>query len=112
MMAVLIVAATLVSWVAFGGRAGLGVLVGGVIGFANYFWLDSVTKAIFRPHAFYSGGILAFKYVLRYVVIGGVLLGIYEYDLLPVEAVIGGVAAFAAAVVIQGLRSIFTSSVS
>jgi small-conductance mechanosensitive channel len=54
--------------------------------------------------------ILAMKYVLRYVLIGVVIFGIWYYDLLPVAAVIAGLASFAIAVVLRGLKSIFTSS--
>jgi hypothetical protein len=57
-----------------------------------------------------STGILAIKYMLRYAAIGAVLLLIFLTDLLPVAAVIAGLAAFAVAVVVQGLRNIFTSS--
>jgi hypothetical protein len=96
----------------FGGsRFGAGVLFGGVLAFANYLWLDRSTKAIFSQTAIASTGILAAKYILRYVVIGLVLLLIYMTGALPVAAVILGLAAFAFAVVLEGLKNIISSSI-
>ena len=105
-MAVLVGLGSIAGLLVGGVRAGAGVLVGGLLGFANYWWLDRVTKAIFSPDAVTSSGLLAAKYVFRYMVIGGVLLLIYLSGVLPVAAVIAGLGAFAMAVVIQGLRSI------
>lgn len=90
-------------------RFGVGVLIGGVLALANYIWLDRSTRAIFENTGVSSAGWLAAKYVLRYVVIGAVLLTIYLIDVLPVAAVIAGLGAFAVAVVIQGLKTIFKS---
>jgi hypothetical protein len=89
-----------------GPRAGVGVFFGGLLGFANYWWLDRVTKAMFSPDGVTSSGLLAAKYVSRYVVIGGILLLVYLSGAVPVAAVIAGLGAFALAVVIQGIRSI------
>lgn len=111
LMSVLIVAGTLAAfW--FGGRLwGVGVLFGGVLSFVNYFWLDRSTRAMFDQTATATTGILAAKYILRYVAIGLVLFFIYTTDALPVAAVILGVAAFAFAVVLHGLKNIISSSI-
>lgn len=96
---------------AFGGvRFGLGVLFGSVLAFANYFWLDRSTRAIFAENATASTAILALKYVLRYAVIGGIVFLVYATGAFPVPAVILGLAIFAFAVVFQGLKNIFTTS--
>ncbi|MEP6787733.1 MAG: hypothetical protein ABJB40_04835, partial [Acidobacteriota bacterium] len=55
-------------------------------------------------------GILAAKYILRYAALGVVLLLIYKVDVFPVAAVILGLASFAFAVVLQGLKNIISSS--
>ena len=109
-MAVLVIVGSAAGFAARGKLFGVGVLFGGVLAFANYFWLDRVTKAMFSGDAIYSTGILAAKYILRYAAIGLVLLAVHMTGALPIAAVIAGLAAFAFAVVIQGLRSIFTSS--
>ena len=111
LMAVLIGAGTLAGF-AFGGtRFGFGVLFGGVLAFANYLWLDRSTRAIFSDAGTASTGILAVKYILRYAALGAVLLGVYLTDAVPVAAVILGLAAFAFAVVLQGLKNIISSTI-
>lgn len=109
-MSVLIVAGAIAGF-AFGGRAfGFGVIFGGVLSFANYFWLARSTRAIFNQTAIATTGILAAKYILRYAIIGLFLLLVYMTDAFPVAAVILGLTAFAFAVVIHGLKNIFSSS--
>lgn len=109
-MAAMIVAGSVAGFV-FGGRFwGLGVMFGGVLSFVNYFWLARSTRAIFSPNAISSTGVLAGKYMLRYAALGAVLLLVYLTGALPMAAVIMGLAAFAFAVVLQGLRNIFAST--
>ena len=109
-MAVLIVIGSIAGF-AFGGKAfGFGVLFGGILAFANYFWLERSTRAIFQENAIATTGILAAKYILRYVAIALVLLAVYTTNAFPVAAVILGLSAFAFAVVIQGLKNIFTTT--
>jgi hypothetical protein len=111
MMAGLVGAGTLAGFVFGGTRFGFGVLFGGVLAFANYLWLDRSTKAIFSENVTASTGILAAKYILRYVALGAVLLLVYMTDAVPVAAVIVGLAAFAIAVVLTGLKNIISSTV-
>ena len=109
-MSVLVVLGA-VAGLVFGGQPwGIGILFGGVLSFVNYLWLERSTRAIFDQNAVATTGILAAKYILRYAAIGAVLLLIYLTGALPVAAVIAGLAAFAFAVVIEGLKNIFTSS--
>jgi hypothetical protein len=108
-MAAVAVAGALLGFVLQGKRFGVGILFGGVLAFINYFWLERSTRAVFENTAVSSSGWLAAKYILRYVAIGAVLLLIYLTGVLPVTAVIAGLAAFAVAVVIQGLKNIFQS---
>ena len=109
-MGVVIAAGTVGGFI-FGGPAfGMGVIFGGILSFANYFWLERSTRAMFEQAAIASTGILAAKYILRYFAIGAVLLLVYVTGAFPVAAVILGLAAFAFAVVIQGMKNIFSSS--
>ena len=105
-MVVLVAVGSLAGFVFGGSRFGFGVLFGGVLAFANYLWLDRSTKAIFNQTAMASTGILAAKYILRYVALGLVLLLVYITGAVPVAAVILGLGAFAIAVVIEGLKNI------
>ncbi|MGB7200953.1 MAG: ATP synthase subunit I [Pyrinomonadaceae bacterium] len=108
-MAAVAIAGALLGFVLQGTRFGVGILFGGVLAFINYLWLERSTRAIFENTAISSAGWLAAKYILRYVAIGAVLLLIYLTSVLPVTAVIAGLAAFAVAVMIRGLMNIFKS---
>ncbi len=109
-MAMIVVAGAAAGLVLAGPRFGLGVLFGGLLAFGNYFWLDRVTRAIFRPDAVTSAGIVAAKYILRYLAIGGVLLLVYWTGAMPMPAVILGLSAFAIAIVAQGFKNIVSSN--
>lgn len=92
-------------------RFGLGVLLGTALAFINYFWLRSSLRKIFD--AARAGGrprMLAGKYFLRYVVLAAVVAVIYAADLVPVVALILGLAAFGFAIVAEGVTRIFTRS--
>lgn len=109
-MAGLVVVMAIAGFIFRGASFGSGVLFGGVLSYANYFWLDRSTKAIFSQNAMASTGILAAKYILRYAALGGILWLVHATGAFPIVAVIAGLAAFAFAVVLQGLKNIFTSS--
>jgi hypothetical protein len=94
----------------YGLRAAVGVVLGGLLAWLNFRWLDSSTRAIMVDPLTATTSILAVRFVLRYVLIAAALLVIWYYDLLPVVAVIAGLASFALAVVLRGLKSIFTGS--
>ncbi len=110
LMFLLITTGTLIGFALGGSRIGSGILIGGFLAVVNYFWLERSTRALFEQRAVSSTTLLAAKYILRYVAIGAVLLLLYMTEAVPIAAVVGGLSAFAVAVVIQGLRSIFTSS--
>jgi hypothetical protein len=83
---------------------GLGIVIGTGLAFANYYWLKSSLRKIFdaarsgeRPR------MLAGKYFLRYIVLGGVVAVIYAAGLVPIIALIIGMAGFGFAVVIEGI---------
>ena len=85
-------------------RFGLGIIIGTALSFANYFWLKSSLRKIFaaaetgeRPR------MLAGKYFLRYLILGGVVAVIYASGLVPIVPLIVGLASFGFAVLIEGL---------
>ena len=104
-----VVITAVVAELLYGASAAVGVLLGGALAWLNFRWLDSSTRAMMITPELATTPILAMKYVLRYVLIGVVIFGIWYYGLLPVAAVIAGLASFAIAVVFKGLKSIFTS---
>jgi hypothetical protein len=107
-MAVLIALGTIAGSIFGGIRFGLGVLFGGGLAFLNYFWLKRSTAAIFEKAI--SGDPVRFlpiRFISRYVAIGLVVLAIHFSGAMPAAAVILGLAAFAFAVVVDGLLRIF-----
>jgi hypothetical protein len=110
-MAGVITVGTIAGFAFISATAGFGVLVGGVLAYANYFWQKHSLKAIFdRAVDGKKTPFLALRYVLRYVVLGGVLMIIYLSHTVSIYAVIFGLSSFAIAVVIEGLISIFSSN--
>jgi len=89
---------------------GLGVLIGSILAFVNYYWLKRSLKGIFdkaaygdRPKFIGSG------YFLRYLVLAVIIAVIFATDALPIVAVILGLAGFGFAVVADGLIRIVES---
>jgi hypothetical protein len=89
---------------------GLGIVIGTSLAFANYYWLKSSLRKIFdaarsgeRPR------MLAGKYFLRYVVLAIVVAVIYITGLVPIVALILGLAGFGFAVVIDGMIRIIST---
>lgn len=110
-MALLIAIGAIAGTVLGTGRFGLGVVIGGIMSFVNYFWQRRSTKALFEMAV--TGNkpsLLAVRYLLRYVAMGLFVAFFYFTGALPVAAIILGLAAFAFAVVVEGITSIFKSS--
>jgi len=92
------------------GIFGVGILVGGVLSIVNYIWLRSSVRVLLsgvdegaRPR------FLAVRYLSRYLTFGAVLVVIYLTEAFPMISVLIGLAGFAFAIVIEGLRSIVMS---
>jgi ATP synthase I chain len=110
-MAVVVAVGSIAGFAFFSWKAGVGVLVGGALGFANYFWQKHSLKAIFdRAIEGKKTRFLAARYILRYVVIAAALVLIYLTDTVSIYSVIFGLASFAIAVMLEGFRSLFSGS--
>ncbi|MEO8649225.1 MAG: ATP synthase subunit I [Acidobacteriota bacterium] len=108
-MAVLGVIGSLFAWIYVGGHFALGLFIGFALAFANYYWLRHSLRRIFaaaehgeRPR------MLAAKYFVRYLVLGAIVAVIYFSGILPIAAVIVGMAGFGLAAVIEGFIRIFS----
>lgn len=90
---------------------GLGVVIGGVLAIVNYYWLKVSLKRVFVQIA--NGGerpqFLAIRYFGRYLTLGVILLIIFLTKIVPVLAVVLGLASFALAIVVEGLVLIVSS---
>lgn len=110
LMAVAVAAAAIAGLIFGSIRSCVGVVVGGLLSAVNFIWLESSTKGLFAQHLEGRRSIFpAARFILRYLTLGLVLWIVYELDLLPIAAVLIGLSAFAAAVVIDGIYSIFKS---
>ena len=108
-MAVMGVIGSLFAWFLAGGPFSLGLFTGFSLAFANYYWLRHSLRRIFaaaehgeRPR------MLAAKYFVRYLVLGVVVAVIYFSGILPIAAVIVGMAGFGLAAVVEGFIRIFS----
>ena len=110
-MVFVVTAGAAAGFAVFSARAGFGVLIGGILAFANYFWQKHSLKAIFdRAVDGKQSRFLALRYILRYVAIGAAVAWIYWSETVSIFGVIFGLASFSIAVVIEGFTNIFSSS--
>ncbi len=89
-------------------RVTAGLLLGGILAFVNYYWLKFALKSAFEKAV--EGGkpkFLIGKYILRYFAVGAVIVLVYLTKIVSVTAVIGGLLAFAAAIIIESFILIF-----
>jgi len=90
---------------------GLGVLIGGLLAFINYYWLKVSLKQIFDVAAETGKKprLLAVRYFARYIVLGSVVAVLYATQAVEIVGVILGMPVFGFAVVIDGFIRIFSS---
>ena len=92
---------------------GIGILVGIALAFGNYYWLRYSLKKVFAEAA--EGErpkISAIRYILRYITLAIVVAIIFALGILPIVAVILGMAGIGFAVVVDGIIRIFSSAES
>jgi hypothetical protein len=114
MMAVVLAIAVAVSLIYAPRNFTLGLIIGGILAFVNYYWLKVSLKNIFDRMA--AAGekprFLAAQYFFRYATLGAVVAVVYMTGSVPVAAVLLGFSIIAPAVVVEGLIRIFTSNSS
>jgi hypothetical protein len=107
-MAVIIAISLLIGAVAVSGQFAVGVFLGGILAYLNYFWLSHSLRAMFSAVAGgQSAGLPAIRYFLRYVLLGAALLAIYLTGVGTVSGAVLGLSSFPLAVVAEGAISIF-----
>ena len=101
-MAIVLIIATIVSLIFATWHVTSGLVLGGILSFVNYYWLKFALKSVFEKAV--EGEkpkFLVGKYILRYFAIGAVIVIVYLIKVISVAAVIGGLLAFAAAILIE-----------
>ena len=83
-------------------RFGLGILVGCVLAFANYFWMRRSLRAIFsNVEEGQKPGFIGAGYFIRYLVLGGIVAFFHVFGLLPIGAILVGMAGFGFAILFE-----------
>ena len=101
-LAVLSVGGSIAGAALGGARFGLGILVGCVLAFGNYFWMRWSLRAIFstaaegRRPSFVGAG-----YFIRYVVLAGIVAFFHVFGILPIAAILVGMAGFGFAILFE-----------
>lgn len=110
-MSAIILIGMIAGFVFISAKAGLGVLIGGILAIVNYFWQRHSLKAIFdRAVDGKKTRFLAARYILRYIVLAAALIIIYWSETVSIFAVVFGLSSFAIAVIIEGFANLFSSS--
>ena len=107
-MSVSVGAAAIVSLLLAPWRVTTGLLLGGGLAILNYRWLHSSVAAIIELNVT-SGKVNArsLRYLLRYFVVGFVVFGAYQLQLVSLAATLGGLCAFVPAVMFEALRQFY-----
>ena len=89
---------------------GLGVFMGGILAFVNYYWLKSSLKKLFIETAEgeHKARYSAARYLLRYFTLGAILAIIFLTHTVPIESVILGLGCLAFAILIEATIRIFS----
>lgn len=109
-MTATIILGTLLGFIFGSASFGFGFLFGGILSLINYYWLKQSLRVIFENAV--SGEkpkFLATKYFTRYAAFGFVLALIYLTKIVPVVAVLLGLASFAFAIIIEATARIFSA---
>ena len=89
-------------------RVTAGLLVGGVLALFSHSWLKNSAAAAIHFSA--VGGrpqLRMAQFVLRYVVIAGVVFGGYTLDLISLPAVLVGLSSFVVAIFVEAIREFY-----
>lgn len=109
-MAIVVVLGSLASFIYVSRLFGLGVFIGGILAFINYYWLKHSLKKMFVETAEgeHKPRYSAARYISRYFTLGAVLGFIFLTHTVPIESVVLGMAGFAFAIIIEAFIRIFS----
>jgi hypothetical protein len=111
-IAVVVIVGTIAGLIFISSKAGIGVLLGGLLGFGNYAWHRRSMAAVLEGAVRGSATpMLGLRYIFRYIVLGAILTLIYFSQLVSMAGVIFGLMSFVVAVMVEGLTSIFRRTV-
>ena len=107
-MAVTVAIGCLASVLVADWRVTLGLLLGGLLSLLNHHWLRSSAAAAFSVVAHGAKPKLRIaQYILRYLVIGGVVFLAYKFNLVSLSATIAGLCSFVVALFAEAVREFY-----
>ncbi len=107
-MAIILIVAIIGSLIFANWQFTTGLILGGILSFVNYYWLKFALRNVFEKAI--EGAkpkFLVGKYILRYFAVGAVIVSVYLTHTISVVAVICGLLAFAAAILIESFILVF-----
>ena len=112
-MLVLGAAATVIVWTVLGWRIGLGVLAGSAIAYVNFHWLKQVVAAladrVTRSGQPQSGGGVAARFVLRYVLLALAAYAIFTSSPASLNGFLGGLFLAVAAILCEAGYEVYAA---
>ena len=98
-----IVSAILAPW-----RVTAGLFLGGVLSLLNYHWLGTSIAAAFNNEtAGKRPRIRVGRYILRYFLIGGIVIAAYKLNVVSLPATIAGLSSFVVALFAEAFREFY-----
>jgi hypothetical protein len=98
-----VIAAIVAPW-----RVTAGLLLGGALSIFNYRWLHSSVVAIVNLNARTSEGrAKSLRYLLRYFVVGAIVVAVYQLNLVSLAAALAGLCAFVPALFVEAFRQFY-----
>jgi membrane-bound metal-dependent hydrolase YbcI (DUF457 family) len=89
-------------------RTSTGLLLGGLLSLVNHYWLTSSTTAAFSVLVDGQKPRLSLvQYILRYALIGSVILLAYKSGIASVPALIAGLCSFVVALFVEAFREFY-----
>ena len=89
-------------------RVSTGLLLGGALSLANHYWLTNSTTAAFAVLVDGQKPRLSLiQYILRYAVIGSVILLAYKFGIASVPALLAGLCSFVVALFVEAFREFY-----
>ncbi len=89
-------------------RVTTGLLLGGALSLLNHHWLRTSVAAMFQTAV--EGARPKFKiarYILRYVVVAGVAVIAYKFDVVSLAATLAGMCSFVVAALFEGFTQLY-----
>jgi len=107
-MAISVIAASIISTVLAPWRVSFGLMLGGGLSLLNYHWLRTSVSAIFNiDHALQRPRVRISRYILRYLIVGAVVFAAYELGLVSLAATVAGLCSFVPALFVEAFRQFY-----